>query len=152
MDLSRHDYYNKEFIYFLVHPEKHDHYLIIQTVQSEFNDLYEQFNRIGKYAPGNPVTMPHNNVKLVEQIPVPDRNLFGLCYFICNEAEEIKYEEDVRYRYAEWGWYVVNSSLQTSKWLQDYLQKQQAKQKNKSSQPEQSKQISLFRKSISALQ
>lgn len=145
MDLSKHDYYHKEFIYFMVHPEKHDHYLIIQTVQSEFEDLYADFNRTGKYE-GKPlnVTMPYNRVKLVEQITVPDRNLFGLCYFICNEVEEIKHEEDARHPYGEWGWYVVNGSLQTSKWLQDYLQKQEAKQRSKTSHMEQSAQMKLF--------
>lgn len=40
----------------MVHPEKHDHYLIIQTVQSEFEDLYADFNRTGKYE-GKPLNV-----------------------------------------------------------------------------------------------
>jgi hypothetical protein len=133
-----------EYIFFLQHPEKNNYYLIIQDAQCSFDDLYAQFNRTGDYAPPNPATMPYNKVKLIERIPVPDRNLFGLCYFITHELEEITYEEDERYRYTEWGWYVVNGDLQINKWLKNYLQVQEAKLKNKPSQIPKSSQISLF--------
>ncbi len=133
-----------EFIYFLQHPEKQNHYLIIQTDALTFEDLYTDFNRTGKHKdkPLN-VFMPYNKVKLAEQIAVPDRNLFGLCYFITHEVQEITYEEDERYTYGEWGWYIIDGSLDTSKWLQQYLLKQQEKN-NSHSLKTIPQQISLF--------
>lgn len=144
MDINKSDYYNKKFIYFLQHPEKPNYYLIIQAVQSEFDDLYADFNRTGKYEdkPLN-LLMPCNKVKLAEQIVVPDSSMFGLCYFITHEIPEISYEEDERYTYTEWGWYVISGKLDVSKWLQQYLQKQQEK-KTIHSVKATPQQISLF--------
>lgn len=134
-----------EFIFFLQHSEKQDHYLIIQDTQTGFDDLYAQFNRSGKYQPGNPVTMPHNNVKLIDKIPAPDRQLFGLLYYICNETGDMIYKEDERWPYAEWGWYILNENLQVNKWLKDYSDKQEAKKKHqKLIQKPETIQTSLF--------
>ena len=108
--------YQHEYIFFLQHPEKKDHYLIIQRYESGMHDLLNQFNRSGKYE-NAPATMPHNKVILAERIPVPDRSLFGLYYFICNEVSELTYKEDERWPYAEWGWYIIKGALQTGKWL-----------------------------------
>ncbi|MBV9961233.1 MAG: hypothetical protein JO072_03230 [Parafilimonas sp.] len=137
--------HSPEFIYFLQHPEKHDHYLIIQMAELAFEDLYTDFNRTGKHKdkPLN-VFMPYNRVKLVEKISVPDRNLFGLSYFITHEIEQITYEKDERYEYGEWGWYIIKKNLDTSKWLQQYLTKQQEKKNNDHLLKTTPQQISLF--------
>lgn len=117
-----------EYIFFLQHPEQYDHYLIVQDTQVGFNDLYAQFRRTGKYE-NKPAIMPYNNVTLTEKIPVPDKSLFGLSYFICNESGDVSYEEDSRWPYAEMGWYVIKGQLQTSKWLNDYLKTIEEKNK-----------------------
>ncbi len=118
--------HSPEYIFFLQHPEKHDHYLIIQNTEKSLDNLYAQFNRFGKYENG-PVTMPHNKVTVVEKIAVPDKSLFGLCYFICHELGEITYREDERWPYGEWGWYIIKEPLQTSKWLKQYIENQETK-------------------------
>ena len=134
-----------EYIFFLQHPEKTNHYLIIQDAQYVFDDLYAQFNRTGIYTPGNPVTMPHNKVKFIEKITVPDKNLFGLLYFICHESGDMIYKEDDRIPYGDWGWFIINGDLQINKWLKDYSQqKELKKQQAKTSQKTETIQTSLF--------
>lgn len=136
--------HSPEYIFFLQHPEKHDHYLILQNTEKSFDNLYAQFNRFDKYENG-PVTMPHNKVTLIEKVAVPDKSLFGLCYFICHELEEITYKEDERWPYGEWGWYVVNGDLDNAKWLQQYIQSTKAKKALMKTEPKmETQQISLF--------
>ncbi|MGI8951139.1 MAG: hypothetical protein ACR2FN_06100 [Chitinophagaceae bacterium] len=122
------DYYKNtcEYIFFLQHPEKKDFYLIIQKGEITMQDFLDQFNRSGSYENGL-ATLPHNKVQLVEKIAVPDKSLFGLCYFICHELEEITYKEDERWPYGDWGWYIIKEPLQTAKWLQQYIEKNEAK-------------------------
>ena len=145
MDLENSkDYYEKEYIYFLQHPEKKDHYLVIQTSQCRMDDWYAQFHRTGKYENRPHAIMPHNRVNLVEKIVVPDANLFGLCYFICHETGDAQYEEDERYPYAEMGWYIIIGSLPTSEWLKNYISQQEEKKKQQVSLQTENAQITLF--------
>ena len=135
-----------EYICFLQHPEKKDHYLIVQDTEHRINKYMDMFFRRGKYE-GMNLAFSDIHFILVDKILCPDEKLFGFCYYLQHEIEAIKYKKDEHFPYGDWGWYILQGELLTNKWLQDYLTmeaRQKAENKQKELKASDGRQISMF--------